>query len=125
MKEVPPHNIVLLLPPIFTVEAAELDGFGDVGRADELAFIEVCDGTRHAQDAVIAARAESHAVVSGAQKGLGGIIKHAVGMNPRRVKLSVTKDRSLGVLHPFLRKGAGGANASANGNTAVDMLTAK
>jgi hypothetical protein len=47
--------------PVVAVEGAVLDGFRDVGGADGFGTVEVGDGTRNLQDAVVGARRESQA----------------------------------------------------------------
>ena len=64
--------------PILAVEGTVVDRLGDMHGADGLAPLEVCDGARHAQDAVVTAGTESQIGEGGTQNTLGCLIQHAI-----------------------------------------------
>ena len=59
---------MLIICPIASVEGAELDGFGDMGRGDLFTACQIGDSAGDAQDSVITAGGESHTLECGAEK---------------------------------------------------------
>ena len=57
-------SLRVVLSPIFAVEAAQLNGLCHMRRANGFGGVEVGNGAGYAQNAVIAACAQSHAVIS-------------------------------------------------------------
>ena len=78
------------------VEGAVLDGFGEVGGGDVGAGVEVGDGARELQDAVVGARGEMQLVDGGAQQRLHGIGERAELADVARAHLRVVRHRQPG-----------------------------
>jgi hypothetical protein len=63
--------------PVITVEAAVLDGFGEVLGSDGGGLIEVGDGAGDFEDAVVGAGGEAHAADGHFEGALAGIVESA------------------------------------------------
>ena len=63
--------------PVIAVEAAVLDGFGEVLGGDGGGFIEVGDGAGNFEDAVVGAGGEAHASDGHFEGALAGIVESA------------------------------------------------
>src|SRR5665811_2115485 len=74
------------IPPL-PVDAAVADGFGQVGRADYTGAVQVGDGSRHFEDAVMGAGTQSQAVDGSGQQLIGSRGQPADSFNLSGIQL--------------------------------------
>ena len=90
-----PHWSLNILSPLCktsSIQAAVLDGLGNVGRENRVALGEIGDGSRNLQDAVVRPRRKPQLVHRKLDQSFGVGINRAVFLQKLRLQMSVTVD---------------------------------
>ena len=90
------HVLNFSFCPVGAVEVAVADGFGQVGRPDVGAAVEVGNGAGHAEDAVVGAGREVEALHGRVQALLAGVVHDGMFADEGARHLCVAVDARVG-----------------------------
>lgn len=104
--------------PALAVEAAVLNGLGDVLRADAGLAVEVGDGAGELDDAVVGAGGEAEALHGHFEQFGAGVVEDAEFLEEGRGHLGVAVDAGVGG-EPLVLDGPGGDDAGLDGGAGL------